>query len=69
MNIEWTQNFVPHDSHQMSRWRSLVRTPANTPRIYSVRECKSCGLEHGSSVAGEYYERGLENRCLEIEIN
>lgn len=61
--INWKRDFVPHPSHTMMEYKMTVRTPASTPRFYDVRSCKNCELEMGISVAGEYYEIGLESQC------
>lgn len=66
MDIDWKKDFIPHPSHNMTRYRSTIRTPSSTPRFYSVSNCKNCELETGKSVAGEYYEIYLKYKCREL---
>ena len=53
---------MPHESHQMSKWRTEIRCPGDEPRFYGVRECLRCGEEELSHPAGHFLE-GLLREC------
>ena len=53
---------VPHPSHKMGKWHTEIRCPADTPRFYGVRECKKCGEEEMSHLAGHFL-RELLSPC------
>lgn len=56
-----------HSSHNMTEWRTEIRTPCNTSRFYGVRNCKECGGEQLSHPAGHFADKWLFDPCVPIE--
>ena len=52
-----------HESHDMTEWRSEIRCPRDTPRFYSVRNCKKCGGEQLQHPAGKFMDGILKTNC------
>jgi hypothetical protein len=53
-----------HKSHRMSKSYVDVRSPAGTPRFYSVRQCKGCKGEEILHAAGQFTDDDLVKTCL-----
>ena len=52
-----------HASHRMGKAFSDVRSPAGTPRFYSVLQCKGCGGEEIAHAAGQFTDDDLVKPC------
>lgn len=53
-----------HPSHNMTEWRTEIRTPAETSRFYGVRSCKACGGEELKHSAGHFVDKWLFDPCV-----
>jgi hypothetical protein len=52
-----------HKTHRMGKAFSDVRMPADTPRFYSVRQCRDCKGEEIEHAAGQSTDDELVKPC------
>lgn len=60
------RDVVPHESHEMTEWKSTILAPSGTERFYSIRHCKHCGYEEASGNA-HLMDYDLLKPCTSLE--
>lgn len=58
------RNLQPHQSHDMTDWKSTIVTLTETSRFGEVRRCTACGCEHVRTAAGEVMNSELSEECV-----
>ena len=61
MRFKWKEK--PHRSHRMTKARTDILSPCDTPRFYTVRECKNCEGKQAEGVAGQFIDKALKKKC------
>ena len=54
---------VVHKSHSMTKWKHTIVTIIDTSRFGRFRECKKCGAEQATTVAGDAMHPELKYKC------